>query len=165
MDVILVFGVSKSSDSLVLVGVNDKTLMFLKWKNPRLPLSCELFVFQVATWEKQIYTCCRDGLVRRYQLSDLWSLAKRSPSKWKGLTLINSEQNIIRDHGTTMSDLCCIGYPSETIESQLLWPMWSYHSMTRPTLNWGRSSHVLAAFVPTSPLNSAQHIEQGNGCL
>lgn len=71
MDVILVFGVSKSSDSLVLVGVNDKTLMVLKWKNPRLPLSCALFVFQVATWEKQIYTCCRDGLVRRYQLSDL----------------------------------------------------------------------------------------------
>nr|XP_035975403.1 proteasomal ATPase-associated factor 1 isoform X2 [Halichoerus grypus] len=28
-------------------------------------------VFKVATWEKQIYTCCRDGLVRRYQLSDL----------------------------------------------------------------------------------------------
>uniref|UniRef100_A0A4X1UT91 Proteasomal ATPase-associated factor 1 n=1 Tax=Sus scrofa TaxID=9823 RepID=A0A4X1UT91_PIG len=28
-------------------------------------------VYKVATWEKQIYTCCRDGLVRRYQLSDL----------------------------------------------------------------------------------------------
>ncbi|XP_038617614.1 proteasomal ATPase-associated factor 1 [Tachyglossus aculeatus] len=28
-------------------------------------------VYQVAAWEKQIYTCCRDGLVRRYQLSDL----------------------------------------------------------------------------------------------
>nr|XP_056714558.1 proteasomal ATPase-associated factor 1 [Euleptes europaea] len=28
-------------------------------------------VYKVATWEKQIYTCCRDGLVRRYHLSDL----------------------------------------------------------------------------------------------
>nr|XP_042706564.1 proteasomal ATPase-associated factor 1 isoform X3 [Chrysemys picta bellii] len=28
-------------------------------------------VYKVATWEKQIYTCCRDGMVRRYQLSDL----------------------------------------------------------------------------------------------
>ncbi|XP_016063956.1 PREDICTED: proteasomal ATPase-associated factor 1 [Miniopterus natalensis] len=28
-------------------------------------------VYKAATWEKQIYTCCRDGLVRRYQLSDL----------------------------------------------------------------------------------------------
>ncbi|KAM5223595.1 proteasomal ATPase-associated factor 1 isoform 2-T2 [Hipposideros larvatus] len=28
-------------------------------------------VYKVATWEKQIYTCCRDGLVRRYQLADL----------------------------------------------------------------------------------------------
>ncbi|KAK2508720.1 hypothetical protein MC885_011764 [Smutsia gigantea] len=28
-------------------------------------------VYKVATWKKQIYTCCRDGLVRRYQLSDL----------------------------------------------------------------------------------------------
>ncbi|EHA99905.1 Proteasomal ATPase-associated factor 1 [Heterocephalus glaber] len=28
-------------------------------------------VYKVATWEKQIYTCCRDGLLRRYQLSDL----------------------------------------------------------------------------------------------
>ncbi|XP_028904358.1 proteasomal ATPase-associated factor 1 isoform X2 [Ornithorhynchus anatinus] len=28
-------------------------------------------VYQVAAWEKQMYTCCRDGLVRRYRLSDL----------------------------------------------------------------------------------------------
>lgn len=28
-------------------------------------------IFQVAPWEKQIYTCCRDGVVRRYQLGDL----------------------------------------------------------------------------------------------
>ncbi|NXW34207.1 PAAF1 factor, partial [Phaetusa simplex] len=28
-------------------------------------------VYKVASWEKQIYTCCRDGIVRRYQLSDL----------------------------------------------------------------------------------------------
>nr|XP_013798799.1 PREDICTED: proteasomal ATPase-associated factor 1 [Apteryx mantelli mantelli] len=28
-------------------------------------------VYKVASWEKQIYTCCRDGMVRRYQLSDL----------------------------------------------------------------------------------------------
>nr|XP_021530746.1 proteasomal ATPase-associated factor 1 isoform X1 [Aotus nancymaae] len=28
-------------------------------------------VYKVATWEKQIYACCRDSLVRRYQLSDL----------------------------------------------------------------------------------------------
>ncbi|KFO24022.1 Proteasomal ATPase-associated factor 1 [Fukomys damarensis] len=27
-------------------------------------------VYKAATWEKQIYTCCRDGLLRRYQLSD-----------------------------------------------------------------------------------------------
>ncbi|NXH47683.1 PAAF1 factor, partial [Dicaeum eximium] len=28
-------------------------------------------VYKVASWEKEIYTCCRDGIVRRYQLSDL----------------------------------------------------------------------------------------------
>ncbi|XP_044524055.1 proteasomal ATPase-associated factor 1 [Gracilinanus agilis] len=28
-------------------------------------------VYKVSTWEKQIYTCCRDGLVRRYQLSEI----------------------------------------------------------------------------------------------
>ncbi|KAF2974219.1 hypothetical protein EK904_013677 [Melospiza melodia maxima] len=28
-------------------------------------------VYKVASWEKEIYTCCRDGTVRRYQLSDL----------------------------------------------------------------------------------------------
>ncbi|KFZ69465.1 Proteasomal ATPase-associated factor 1, partial [Podiceps cristatus] len=28
-------------------------------------------VYKVASWEKQVYTCCRDGIVRRYQLSDL----------------------------------------------------------------------------------------------
>nr|XP_060627260.1 proteasomal ATPase-associated factor 1 [Anolis sagrei ordinatus] len=28
-------------------------------------------VYKVATWEKQIYSCCRDGTVRRYQLSEL----------------------------------------------------------------------------------------------
>ena len=49
-------------------------------------------VYKVATWEKQIYTCCWDGLVRCYQLSDLWPLRKRNPSQWKRLTLINSEQ-------------------------------------------------------------------------
>nr|XP_013804015.1 PREDICTED: proteasomal ATPase-associated factor 1 [Apteryx mantelli mantelli] len=34
----------------------------------KLAFDCPL---QVASWEKQIYTCCRDGMVRRYQLSDL----------------------------------------------------------------------------------------------
>ncbi|NXL80072.1 PAAF1 factor, partial [Leptocoma aspasia] len=28
-------------------------------------------VYKVASWEREIYTCCRDGIVRRYQLSDL----------------------------------------------------------------------------------------------
>ncbi|NWI54030.1 PAAF1 factor, partial [Calyptomena viridis] len=28
-------------------------------------------VYKVSSWEKEIYTCCRDGIVRRYQLSDL----------------------------------------------------------------------------------------------
>ncbi|KAF7237899.1 Proteasomal ATPase-associated factor 1 [Varanus komodoensis] len=28
-------------------------------------------VYKVAVWEKQIYTCCRDSIVRKYQLSDL----------------------------------------------------------------------------------------------
>ncbi|XP_067995363.1 proteasomal ATPase-associated factor 1 isoform X2 [Melanerpes formicivorus] len=28
-------------------------------------------VYKVASWEKEIYTCCRDGIVRRYQLADL----------------------------------------------------------------------------------------------
>ncbi|NXC64433.1 PAAF1 factor, partial [Aleadryas rufinucha] len=28
-------------------------------------------VYKVASWEKEIYTCCRDGIVRRYQLAGL----------------------------------------------------------------------------------------------
>ncbi|XP_060538709.1 proteasomal ATPase-associated factor 1 [Pantherophis guttatus] len=28
-------------------------------------------VYKVAPWGKEIYTCCRDGILRRYQLSDL----------------------------------------------------------------------------------------------
>ncbi|XP_053564708.1 proteasomal ATPase-associated factor 1 [Bombina bombina] len=28
-------------------------------------------VYKVAVWEKLVYTCCRDGIVRKYQLTDL----------------------------------------------------------------------------------------------
>ncbi|KAE8586360.1 hypothetical protein XENTR_v10021641 [Xenopus tropicalis] len=28
-------------------------------------------VYRVAAWEKFVYTCCRDGIIRKYQLSDL----------------------------------------------------------------------------------------------
>ncbi|OCT68285.1 hypothetical protein XELAEV_18039584mg [Xenopus laevis] len=28
-------------------------------------------VYQVAAWEKFVYTCCRDGIIRKYQLPDL----------------------------------------------------------------------------------------------
>ena len=83
-------------------------------------------------------------------------LGREVPVNEKDWLWSTVSRDIIRDHGRTMSDLCCIGYPLETIESQLLWPMWRCHSMIRPTLNWVRSSHVLAAFVPTSPLNSAR---------
>lgn len=65
-------------------------------------------------------------------------------------------RNIIKDHGRTMGALYCIGYPLEETKSQLHWPMWSYHSMTGPTLKWVRSSQLFAAFVPASPLNSPQ---------
>ena len=60
------------------MGLSAKALSF--W-NGRTQASFELWalVFQVATWEKQIYTCCRDGLVRRYQLSDLWPLGRGVP--------------------------------------------------------------------------------------
>ncbi|KAM4796492.1 proteasomal ATPase-associated factor 1 [Rhinophrynus dorsalis] len=27
--------------------------------------------FQAATWEKSVYTCCRDGIIRKYHLADL----------------------------------------------------------------------------------------------
>lgn len=98
-------------------------------------------------------------MLSRWSCATLSALRPLTPSvNEKDRLWSTVSRNIIRDHGRTMSDLCCIGYPLETIESQLLWPMWSCHSMTRRTLNWVRSSHVLAAFVPTSPLNSAwQH--------
>lgn len=56
--------VQKESSSLRI------SLPTVSWKT--LYVNTGFFsLLQVASWEKEIYTCCRDGIVRRYQLSDL----------------------------------------------------------------------------------------------
>ncbi|XP_069496234.1 proteasomal ATPase-associated factor 1 [Ambystoma mexicanum] len=37
-------------------------------------------IYKVACSEKLVYTCCRDGIIRKYQLSDLWTLLTYKPT-------------------------------------------------------------------------------------
>jgi hypothetical protein len=148
------------SDFLVLIRVNDKAPSF--WSGG-IQASFELWIlmFQVATWEKQIYTCCRDGLVRRYQLSDLWPLEKRSPTQWKGSTLINHEQK----HHQSFPRSWSLSVLSTSWKSQHV----SYIDpcgtvIPRPPLNWVKSSHVLTVSAWASPcVNSPHNTGQGSG--
>lgn len=71
MDLILLLSL-ESVDLLRLTCTNgDQWLYLFEMEDSQASSELETLVLQVATWEKQIYTCCRDGLVRRYQLSDL----------------------------------------------------------------------------------------------
>lgn len=129
------------------------------------------YVFEVEESQAcfELWTLCVPGghmgeadlhMLSRWSCATLSALRPLTPweEESQSMKKIDFDQQWAGTSSGTMEgpDLCCIGYPLETIESQLLWPMWRRHSMIRPTLNWVRSSHVLAAFVPTSPLNSAR---------
>ncbi|KAI1242457.1 hypothetical protein IHE44_0006002 [Lamprotornis superbus] len=61
------------SSTYILAGTQDGNIYQLDDLGYVLDLTeadCDP-VYKVASWEKEIYTCCRDGIVRRYQLSDL----------------------------------------------------------------------------------------------
>lgn len=158
MDLILLLSL-ESVDLLRLTCTNgDQWLYLFEMEDSQASSELETLVLQVATWEKQIYTCCRDGLVRRYQLSDLWLLGRGFPVNEKRLSLIDKEPNNHQSFSRTMA-LYCFGHPLEVTENQLHWPMWKYHSMTRPAVNGIRSSHVLPIY--THPSSTGQ----GYGCL
>lgn len=113
-------------------------------------------VYKVATWEKQIYTCCRDGLVRRYQLSDLWFLGKRCPSEWKRLTLVNSEQKPRRSFPGTMSWAPCASHRKSAAVA-----VWNCHSVTRLT-ELRKKLTCTHCICPTSPcINSPHNTDHG----